>query len=89
MLYWIKTKGKFVSLPFSIFLNDLEHSLHSKNVNCITCDYNLEEISIYLKLVILLYYYDTVIFSDSAEGLQHALNIFDEYCDKWKLKVNI
>ena len=30
-----------------------------------------------------------MIFSDSADGLQHALNTFSEYCDKWRLTVNI
>ena len=49
----------------------------------------MQEINIYLKLIILLYAGDTVIFSDSADGLQYALNTFSEYCDKWRLTVNI
>ena len=73
---------------FSIFLNDLEHFLSSKNVNGVTCDFAMQEIYIYLKLIILLYADDTVIFSDSEDGLQYALNTFNEYCDKWRLTVN-
>lgn len=73
---------------FSIFLNDLEDYLFQKNVNGITCDFDLQETNIYLKLIILLYADDTVIFSDSENGLQHALNMFSEYCNKWRLTVN-
>ena len=29
-----------------------------------------------------------MIFSDSKDGLQHALNAFSDYCDKWRLTVN-
>ena len=53
---------------FSIFLNDLEHFLSSKNVNGVTCDFAMQEIYINLKLIILLYADDTVIFSDSEDG---------------------
>ena len=48
----------------------------------------MQEICIYLKLIILLYADDTVIFSDSEDSLQYALNTFNEYCDKWRLTVN-
>jgi hypothetical protein len=43
---------------------------------------------VYLKLFVLLYADDTVLFSDSASDLQLQLNIFCEYCNIWKLKVN-
>ncbi len=42
----------------------------------------------YLKLFLLLYVDDTILFSDSSEDLQYALNIFDNYCHQWKLSVN-
>ena len=48
-----------------------------------------DELDIFLRLFILLYVDDTVLFSDSAEDLQVQLNNFSEYCDTWKLKVNI
>jgi hypothetical protein len=43
----------------------------------------------YLKLFILLYADDTVIFAESAEDLQAPLNIFEEYCSEWKLYINV
>ena len=38
-----------------------------------------------LKLFLLLYADDIIIFSESAEGLQTGLDILKDYCDKWKL----
>ena len=76
------------SFLFSIFLNDLENYLHNKNVSAVDCNYQLEEITRYLKLIILLYADDTVLFSDSETGLQYALNNFAGYCAKWKLQIN-
>ena len=43
----------------------------------------------YLKLFLLLYVDDIVIFSDSPEGLQKSLYILLDYCNKWKLTVNV
>jgi hypothetical protein len=40
------------------------------------------------KLFVLLYADDTVIMAESREDLQAQLNVFGEYCKKWKLKVN-
>ena len=37
----------------------------------------------------MLFADDTVIFGNSKEDLQSALNVFSEYCDEWKLTVNI
>ncbi|MCG8049047.1 MAG: reverse transcriptase family protein [Candidatus Thiodiazotropha endolucinida] len=73
---------------FSIFLNDLEAFLNSRNAHGITLDYDLEEIYVYLKIVILLYADDTVLFSGDEAGLRHALKVFQEYCTKWKMNVN-
>ena len=41
----------------------------------------------YLKIFIILYGDDTVILSESAEGLQEAISAFKEYCNIWKLIV--
>ena len=32
---------------------------------------------------------NAVIISESADGLQHALNEFYSYCNQWKLTVNV
>ena len=47
-----------------------------------------DTLGIYFKLFILLYADDTVLISETEEGLQTSLNIFSEYCKTWKLKVN-
>lgn len=73
---------------FCIFLNDLETYLRQKNVTGITCNVNNEEIMIFLKIFLLLYADDTVIFSDNEINMQHALNVFENYCSEWKLTVN-
>ena len=37
----------------------------------------------------LLYADDIVIFSDTAEDLQRSLDLLLEYCNRWKLKINV
>ena len=65
---------------FSIYLNDLEAVMEIKG---------LEGIDIgMLKLFILLYADDIVLFGNSAAELQNAIVILEEYCQKWKLTVN-
>ena len=32
---------------------------------------------------------DIIIFSESASGLLNGLNILHDYCQKWKLTVNV
>ena len=61
----------------------------SKNVSSIGLDVNTDEIHIFLKLLLLLYADDTIIFSDDRDQLQNALNVLDDYCKKWRLTVNI
>ena len=36
----------------------------------------------------LLYADDTVLMAETAEDLQNLLNIYANYCDAWKLKLN-
>ncbi len=63
---------------FSMFANDLE-SVYQLNGS--------EGVDIgMLKLFILLYADDIVIFSESEHGMQEGLNLLSEYCIKWKLK---
>ena len=47
---------------FSIFVNDLEGYLVSKTVSSLELDVNSEHIHIFLKLLLLLYADDTIIF---------------------------
>jgi hypothetical protein len=43
----------------------------------------------HFKLFIILYADDTVLLSESSEDLQKCINTFEEYCQEWKLEVNI
>ena len=47
------------------------------------------QLEIYLKMFALLYADDTVLMSETSDGLQTLLNNCYEYCKLWKLKVNI
>ena len=40
-------------------------------------------------MFVLLYADDRVILADTKEGMQNALNIFQSYCEIWKLEVNV
>ena len=75
---------------FIMFLNDLEHFFRTHNVEGIICKQHPADdlLVLYLKIFILLYADDTVILSSSMEGLQHALNVYADYCNTWKLQVN-
>lgn len=76
---------------FSIFLNDLEKfvlELDGSPLELVK-EKCLSELNIIIKLCIILYADDTVILADTYEGMQHALDIFQSYCDTWKLEVNI
>ena len=66
---------------FSMYVNDLEETLVSNNFKGI-------EIGM-LKMFLLLYADDIIIFSDTEYGLQRGLDILKDYCNKWKLIVNI
>ena len=65
---------------FSMYVNDLEEKLAGDGFKGV-------EVGM-LKLLLLLYADDSVIFSETAEGLQKGLHILKDYCDKWKLIIN-
>ena len=73
---------------FSLYLNDLENYLsHNSNASIIvSC--NDEDLTIFMKLIVLLYADDTVIMASSVTDLQYSLNRFEEYCRTWKLNIN-
>ena len=76
---------------FSVFLNDITEFFNDRNFDGLTSVSNKlqQELHIYLKLFILLYADDTVLMAESADDLQRQLDIFRQYCEKWKLKVNV
>ena len=76
-------------LLFSLYLNDLENFIISGGVSSIDLEIISNETHVYLKLLILLYADDTIIFSNDKENFQKALDNFNEYCTMRKLKVNL
>ena len=65
---------------FAMYVNDLGQELENNGVNGI--DIGM------VKLLLLLYADDIVLFGKTAEELQKSLNILEEYCNRWKLTVN-
>ena len=81
-------------LLFSIYLGDLQLFLQDAHkglavVNKMTKDRLDESLLNYLKLYVLLYADDTVLVAESAEDLQKSINIMKNYCDLWKLNINV
>ena len=75
-------RGKCLSpFLFALYVNYLEQELITRGGDGV--DTGL------LKLFLLLYADDIVLFSESASGLQNCLNILHDYCQKWKLTVYV
>ena len=74
-------QGECVSpFLFAMYINDLEDNLHL---------YGKCGVTVYaLKLYMLLYDDDAMLFADSIVELQNALNQLSIYCNKWKLILN-
>ena len=76
-------------LLFAIYLNDLENYMNTTGCKGIEIDIQNDEFTIFIILFLLLYADDTIILSDNAKEFQNILKAFNEYCKKWKLKINI
>jgi hypothetical protein len=72
---------------FSLYLNDLDTYL-SRTCNGIDISHNSREAVNFLKILILLYADDTILFGENEQSFQTNLNCFSEYCDTWKLNIN-
>ena len=84
-------QGENLSLfLFAVFLNDLEQFMEDKNITGLeSISSELEaQLEIYLKCFALLYADDTVLMSETSDGLQTLPNNFYEYSELWNLKVN-
>ena len=76
---------------FSIYLNDLEKYFIELNGSPLELlsEQSVNELNVFIKMFVIVYADDTVILADTKEGLQYALNIFQSYCEIWKLEVNV
>ena len=72
---------------FALYINYLEEYLQRHDVDHLHfCDdYNAAN---YLKLLLMMYADDTVIMSDTEQGLKSAIKALESYCRKWDLTVN-
>jgi hypothetical protein len=68
------------SLLFNLFVNDL-HERNRSRENSVTL--NSTEFSC------LLYADDLVLLASNPKSLQHNINILNNYCNEWHLKVNL
>ena len=68
------------SLLFNLFVNDLHERIHSCE-NSVTL--NSTEFSC------LLYADDLVLLASNPKSLQHNINILNNYCNDWHLRVNL
>ena len=69
----------------------LENFMTDKNITGLSSlsDEIETELNNYINLYIILYADDTVLLSESKTDLQNQLDALYEYCNLWKLKVNI
>ena len=90
----VRQGDKLLPLLFALYLNDLEEyiSVEYKGLSHITDlvhkFLDSDETSTFLRLYLLLYADDTVIFAESALYLQKALDKLHDYCLLWDLSVN-
>ena len=86
----VKQCENLSSFLFSLYLNDLEIFLNDNNVQSLNLidNFCIENITTYLRILILLCADDVLLISESANGLQNAINAFSLYYKQWKLKVS-
>lgn len=80
-------------LLFAIFLNDFETSLSTKYNGLTTVTelsrlLSTDDINFFINMYTLLYADDTLVFAESPEEMQLALNGVGDYCHKWGLSIN-
>lgn len=69
----------------SSFINDLGDYLIDNG--CMAINLDDANIDNYLQLV-LLYADNTIVMSNTKEGLQKAIDLMCGFCERWKLKIN-
>ena len=83
-------EGEILSpIMFSLYVNDLYDYLHARVGNGILIDYDIDEITNYFNMFLLMYADDTVLFAESKAKLQELLRYYEQYCNDWDLKINV
>ena len=66
---------------FSIYVNDLEETLRANGHRGINVGL--------LKVFLLIYADDIILISETSDDLKKGLDILEQYCERWKLTVNV
>ena len=77
----IKQGDTLSTLLFNIYLNDIPQYLNKQSTDPIQINDS--------KMNTMMFADDLLLLSTSASGLQNSINILSEYCEEWKLKINI
>ena len=82
-------EGEILSpLLFSLYVNDLCTFLEDNSCKGITlCNEN--DVLFHVRMLLLMYADDTVLFASNAKDLQYSLDTYSKYCKTWKLDVNV
>ena len=68
------------SLIFLFFINDIM-ACFNENINDV---FHINDLRIFL----LMFADESVLFSQSPHGLQSLLNDLSDYCNRWRIKIN-
>ena len=68
-------------LLFSLYLNDIEEQFSHSNFDGLEVDI--------VKIFMLLYADDIVVFAKTSDELQRGLDLLADYCKRWKLTINV
>lgn len=89
----VRLFGFPLPLPFlfSLYIIDIEKHLIENKISGLESFSNDidDDLCIFMKLLIFFNAADTVILSETPSNLQYALNECFEYCETWKLYVNV
>ncbi len=76
-------------LLFALYINDLESFLGQRGCEGATINSTDSNSILCLQFLLLLYADDTVLFGETPLKLQKSINEFYDYCNTWKLNVNL
>jgi len=74
---------------FSFYLNDLHDYLTRAGNTDIDISCVQNDVTLYINILVLLFADDTILLAKSADDFQKCLNDFSQYCNMWKLNINL
>ena len=80
-VYWVYVKVNAYLFLFSMYINDIEDYVKTYGFQGVNAGH--------VRMFLLLYANDIVIISENRQDLQLWLDIVENYCNKWKIILNI